>query len=268
MHFILSFEKVQLKCSRFHQNKRNLKANAETIFKIIVTIFSICGLLYQVQIIYNQFMSGKTTISLEIGRLPDETTPAVTICFPRLFSMERAGKFKTGYREINELYQELLRNNSVEEYIKLYSKNFRKYTDENLNKNDLDMYEMFDKMSVKYKDLDGNYMFEMIITEKNESNTKPSLKYYEDEPLETIVIRQMEKNIESQDETKCFTHYSHTQVKFRLPDLINAMERCGERNRLIGFSCGQQFVITRQIAFKTIIIFLRFVLLSTRLLKK
>ena len=56
----------------------------------------------------------------------------------------------------------------------------------------------------------------------------------------------------------------NTRSKFKL---INAMERCGDRNRLIGFSCGQQFVITRQIAFKTIIIFFRFVLLSTRLLK-
>ena len=55
----------------------------------------------------------------------------------------------------------------------------------------------------------------------------------------------------------------NTRSKFKL---INAMERCGERNRLIGLSCGQQFVITRQIAFKTIIIFFRFVLLSTRLL--
>ena len=43
----------------------------------------------------------------------------------------------------------------------------------------------------------------------------------------------------------------NTRSKFKL---INAMERCGQRNRLIGFSCGQQFVITRQIAFKTVII--------------
>ena len=50
-------------------------------------------------------------------------------------------------------------------------------------------------------------------------------------------------------------------------NLINVMERCGERNRLIGFSCGQQFVITRQIAFKSIVLFLKYVLLSTILLK-
>ena len=69
------------------------------------------------------------------------------------------------------------------------------------------MYELFDEMSVKYKDLDEYCL-------KNESNTKPSYKDYEDEPLENIVIRQVEKNIESRDETKCFTYFSDIQVKF------------------------------------------------------
>ena len=50
--------------------------------------------------------------------------------------------------------------------------------------------------------------------------------------------------------------------------LLNAMERCGERRRLIGFWCGLQFVITRQIALKMFIIFLRFLLLSQKLLLK
>ena len=47
--------------------------------------------------------------------------------------------------------------------------------------------------------------------------------------------------------------------------LLTAIERCGHKTCLIGFSCGQQFVITRQIAFKTIIIFFRFVLLTQKL---
>ena len=53
----------------------------------------------------------------------------------------------------------------------------------------------------------------------------------------------------------------------RRMQLINAMERCSDRRRLIGFSCGHQFVITRDIAFKTFIIFLRFFLLTHKLAK-
>jgi hypothetical protein len=35
------------------------------------------------------------------------------------------------------------------------------------------------------------------------------------------------------------------------------MERVGDRNRIIGFSCGNQFVITPLIAFKVLLIFLK-----------
>jgi hypothetical protein len=36
---------------------------------------------------------------------------------------------------------------------------------------------------------------------------------------------------------------------------LNAMERVGDRKRLIGFSCGNQFVMTPLIAFKVFQLF-------------
>ena len=71
-------------------------------------ILSLSGLICQVQIIYCQYMSDKTLISLEIGRLPDETPPAITVCYPGLFSMERAAKFNADFTEINKIYQDFL----------------------------------------------------------------------------------------------------------------------------------------------------------------
>ena len=130
MHSINRVKIVQLRRSRLQKIRSYLNESAKTIFKIFVIILSICGLFYQVQIIYQQFMSGKTVIGLEIGRVPDETPPAVTICFPGLFSMERAAKFNPGFRKINEKYQDLLRNASYGEYKELYTKSFRKYIDE------------------------------------------------------------------------------------------------------------------------------------------
>src|ERR1700761_1422818 len=90
-----------------------LKASVEKVFKTFLMILPLCGLIYQVQIIYDQYMSGKTIISLEVGRsrVQIETPPAITLCMP-LISMERAGLFKPGFREINEKYQELFKNQS------------------------------------------------------------------------------------------------------------------------------------------------------------
>ena len=58
-------------------------------------------------------------------------------------------------------------------------------------------------------------------------------------------------------------NYKNLELKLKL-NLLNALEMCGERRRLIGFSCGQQFVITRQISFTTLIMFLRFFMLSSK----
>ena len=125
MHSINRVKIVQLRRSRLQQMRNNLRANAKIIVKVIVIILTICCLFHQVQIIYEQFMSGKTIISLEIGRVPDETPPAVTICVPGLFSIERAGKFQLAFMKINGLFQDLLRKDSFEEYHKLYDHTFR-----------------------------------------------------------------------------------------------------------------------------------------------
>src|SRR6201996_6105088 len=85
-----------------------LKASVKKVFNTFLMILPLCGLIYQVQIIYDQYMSGKTIISLEVGRVQIESPPAITFCTP-LISMERAGLFRPGFREINEKYQELLK---------------------------------------------------------------------------------------------------------------------------------------------------------------
>ena len=69
------------------------ETHCQTIFKIILSIVTFCGLIYQVQIIYKQFMTGKTVINLEIGRNSNVSLPAITICYQALFSMERAAEY-------------------------------------------------------------------------------------------------------------------------------------------------------------------------------
>ena len=102
------------------QDRKILKSIAKRFFKLITMIISLCGLIYQVQIIYVQYMSGKTVINLEIGRLSSTSPPAITICFQALFSMERAEKFDPGFKKINKIYQDLWQNNSMIKFINFY----------------------------------------------------------------------------------------------------------------------------------------------------
>ena len=69
--------------------------------------------------------------------------------------MERAGKFQPGFAHVNQRYQELVRNNSPDTILrKFYVASFDKYTNSHFQ-NGFDLKELFDKMSIKYKNLDG-----------------------------------------------------------------------------------------------------------------
>src|SRR5689334_11747417 len=130
--------------------------SGDTIVKIILLLLASCGLIYQVQIIYRQFMSGKTIVSIEIGRLYNQTLPAITLCLPDLYSMERAAQYDPGmFGMINETYTALVENNNRSSW-NLYHDTFINYTDEKMNTSGLNIRELFDKLSLKFKALDNN----------------------------------------------------------------------------------------------------------------
>ena len=195
---------------------------------------SMCGFIYQVLLIYNQFMSGKTIVSIKMGNNQEQKPPAVTIRYPVLFSMELAGKFHPGFTEINKKYQELLQNISYNNILQqFYSESFHNCTDVKLKHNGLDMIELFDKISVKYKNLNGSltmrFNFYGIIKNKTlpgdfliKLNKARQFYSYFGEPFETISIMQMigahENNF--QDYTKYLTFFTSVQEAWRNMDLI------------------------------------------------
>ena len=109
----------------------------------------------------------------------------------------------------------------------LYQESFGNYTNENLKKNGLDMNELFDKMSVKFKDLSRDLLILFRIFANKLNKTVPGqfqINYaknyyiytYIGEPLETINIIQNGDNFESIDDTgKCLTFFSHVQDKWK-----------------------------------------------------
>ena len=133
-------------------DRKNIKEIVKKNFKLITMIVSLCGFIYQVQIISVQYMFGKTVIRLEIGGLSDDSPRAVTICYGKPFSMERAAQFDPGFKEINKTYWELAGNESYQARAKLYLDSFNNYSQKHLNNNGLALNELFDKMvMVKWK---------------------------------------------------------------------------------------------------------------------
>ena len=222
-------EIVLLLLPKLRTFKSKFKTSLYEKFKIITMVFLICGLIYQVQIIYDQYMSGKTVVRLEIGQLSEETHPAITIC-TSLFSMEMAGKYHPGFTEINNLYQELMKNFSFDCGVLNKETSFKRhhYTAGNIKNNGLDMNELFDKMSIQYKGLDGKQTIFVYFIGKTGNDTLPgqwhvdipddpnSSNYYSyiGEPYQTITINAPEIKFEtsgSLDKAKCYTYFTHAQ---------------------------------------------------------
>ena len=99
----------------------------ENIFKFNLLLVLSFGLIYQVQIIYRQFMSGKTIVSIEIGRRHNQTLPAITVCLPEMFSMEWMAHHYQTFIKINETYASLLVNNKSKEAIEFYIETIKMY---------------------------------------------------------------------------------------------------------------------------------------------
>ena len=151
--------------------------------------------------------------------------------------MERAAKFDPGFEEINKRYWDLQRNISlvksqknldelVKERDQLYLDSFRNYSEKHLKNNGLDMNELFNNMSIKFRALDGSQTIWFGFSGKTENKTLPhDLKatykktYNEYEyfgaPLETIVISQKNENLKSILSLKYLTFFSHSQEQWR-----------------------------------------------------
>ena len=203
--------------SKVFESNTKLKIRPETVFKIIYFLISFFGLIYQVQIIYTQFMTGKTIVTIEIGRLYHVSLPAVTVCLPELFSMERAAQNHPMFTQINRLYQDLLKNKS-EKASQFYKETFQKHTVEKLRNDGLDMNEIFNKISIKFKAFDGYTIFILELignpeTEENDFTSKNNHVYkYVGDPLETIIIQSQG---EIHNYSKCFTFFSSAQVQWK-----------------------------------------------------
>ena len=50
------------------------------ILNLILILISLSGFIYQVYLIFDQYMLGKTVVNIEVKRLESQPLPAITVC--------------------------------------------------------------------------------------------------------------------------------------------------------------------------------------------
>ena len=197
----------------------NFNYSAQSILRYMVYFLIFFSIFYQIYLISSKYIPGKTIININFGRHYDQTLPAITFCFPQFFSMERTAKSDPDIIQMNQMYQNLIRNDILKAD-KLYFEYHKNYT-ENLLKNQPFMNVLFDKMNLKIKALDGKKLFSLSLWGDTNMKNIPAdfrviiwkidnLFRYVGDPLETIFI-----GAEKIKMNKCFTFFSSAQKQWR-----------------------------------------------------
>ena len=105
-----------------------------------MTIFCLGGLLLQTSLLLEDYMSGRTIVSIRFKRLHIEPIPAFTVCYPCFMSMERAVEHYPEYEELFKEPQELIANKSIDDSL---------YNDENKNKSFNLYFKVYEPIATK-----------------------------------------------------------------------------------------------------------------------
>ena len=211
------------------------------IFRVLSAIFCVSGLLYQSCQLISQYMSGKSVVNIEVKREINANLPAITICYPEIFSMEMIANFNQTYRDNYEKYKEMIdisiwnrtlydkyKDNMTRLYSKfqyqnyLYQENYT-FIKAIMNNMSLTFKNVYDQMTYdingtkyhKYMEYPIIHLWLKGILDKKIGNFSVIKKIqfsnnsydYNEDPVETVNFRK---------KAKCFTFFS-----FLNPDWID-----------------------------------------------
>ena len=88
-----------------HTMKRFVKP--VNIVNLILIFISLSGFIYQVYLIFEQYMLGKTVLNIEVKRLKAQTLPAITVCIPP-FSISKLSVLSETSKALYQEYKKII----------------------------------------------------------------------------------------------------------------------------------------------------------------
>ena len=89
-------------------NNNNLRKYYRFVSNFGLGIVCLTGFLYQTFLLLEDYMSGKTVVTLNIERLRNESLPAFTLCIENFASFEKITQNSQEFRELYFNYTEIL----------------------------------------------------------------------------------------------------------------------------------------------------------------
>ena len=85
-----------------------MNLNISFIFKIISSMICSAGLIYQLEQLFSQYLSGKTVANVEVKKEINDNFPSFTVCFPLIFSLEAFANYFYDFKQQYEIYERMI----------------------------------------------------------------------------------------------------------------------------------------------------------------
>lgn len=183
------------------------------ISRLVVSVLCLTGLSYHTIYLLEQYMSGRTIVSIKVGRLRSEPIPAVTLCYPAYASWLKMAQMSEQANIYFQEYLEQMKSNSESpSFNEIYRLSTRQFT-----RDSLPIVQMFDNLSIPFSWFSGESQEKKsaIYIEAGGiiQNSNGSIKYerfIDKQPIESFTQEFMAKYMR-----KCYTFYSHLRKKWR-----------------------------------------------------
>ena len=204
--------------------------------KCIIIFVCFCGFLYQTFELFSDYMSGKTVVSLEVGRKSTEALPAITLCTKNVLGFLNIAKNYPEMRHDVNSYRSLINqfnrerfgpkksiskqweNDYLQEFASIY-----KRIESNFDLPSFTQYEIMKNLSIRNIKGRETYVFNWLVGMINHQNKWKFIHTYSDknriinktlpDPIESIIMNIDEQN--GLEVKKCFTFFSALQKFWR-----------------------------------------------------
>src|ERR1700761_2418110 len=109
------------------------------ILNLILIVMCLSGFVYQVYLIFDQCMLGKTVVNIEVKRLESQPLPAITVCIPHRYQMSKLSELsetnKNLYQDYMNLVNQNIKNGTFTKDVKLKLQNIY-YEIQKINSNE------------------------------------------------------------------------------------------------------------------------------------
>ncbi|CAG2168481.1 unnamed protein product [Oppiella nova] len=136
-------------------NSLTIRKKRRLFIKIILFVCCLSALTYHAILLFSQYFSGKTVVSIRLDRIRPDTMPAITLCLPYGLRMDgmarRFPPLKAKYSEYKRLMDSIndydYKNETLKDYLIDIFKNFTRFYD----KQNMSLDYMFDSdVSIPY----------------------------------------------------------------------------------------------------------------------